>query len=343
MHRSDHGDPAAGVTFAGSRAALFLVIVSSMQLLLSGCGINPRIDLATMSRTADPLVLQSVPFFPQSDYQCGPAALSTVLVHSGIDITPEQLTPQVYLPERKGSLQIELLAATRRAGRIPYILPSEPQALIDELSGGRPVVVFQNLRTRSFPVWHYAVLKGFDPVKNEFILNSGTQQDLRLRASRFLRTWDWSGRWAMIALKPGQLPEKPDPFAYFQAVSDFELVASPDDLSIAWQAGANQWPEDYRPHLALGNLAYKAGKFDLASQHYLDGLKTRPGEAVLENNLAESVAAAGCPRTAQERLSRFFMQLEKSSPWHENIRNTLDEIRNRAEKDRDDCTKFGVD
>ena len=33
-----------------------------------------------------------VPFFPQVDYQCGPAALATVLGYSGVKVTPEQLS-----------------------------------------------------------------------------------------------------------------------------------------------------------------------------------------------------------------------------------------------------------
>ena len=43
-------------------------------------------------------------------------ALATVLGAAGIGRTPEQLAPQVYLPQRQGSLQVELLGASRRAG-----------------------------------------------------------------------------------------------------------------------------------------------------------------------------------------------------------------------------------
>ena len=43
--------------------------------------------------------------------------MAGVLGASGVDIDPVTLTPQVFLPGRQGSLQIELLAATRRAGR----------------------------------------------------------------------------------------------------------------------------------------------------------------------------------------------------------------------------------
>jgi len=51
--------------------------------------------------------LKAVPFFPQAEYQCGPAALATLLVSSGVSTTPEALVPQVYLPARKGSLRLK--------------------------------------------------------------------------------------------------------------------------------------------------------------------------------------------------------------------------------------------
>ncbi|MBM4196338.1 MAG: hypothetical protein FJ197_04455 [Gammaproteobacteria bacterium] len=88
--------------------------------------------------------LTSVPFFPQTVHQCGPAALATVLVASGLDTTPEALVPQVYVPGRKGSFAVELAAATRRAGRIAYTVES-PQAMLQEIAAGNPVLVLQDL------------------------------------------------------------------------------------------------------------------------------------------------------------------------------------------------------
>ena len=155
---------------------------------------------------ADTIRLQGVPFYPQLEYECGPAALAGVLGASGVSATPATLSPQVYLPGRQGSLQVELMAATRRAGRIPYIVDGTPQALVAELAAGRPVLVLQNLQTRDFPVWHYAVLVGLDAAANRVYLNSGAEQSLPVAAPEFLRTWDWAGRWALVVLRPGELP-----------------------------------------------------------------------------------------------------------------------------------------
>ena len=45
-----------------------------------------------------------------------PPSLAMVLEAGGKPIQPEALRPQVYLPERQGSLQVEMLAAARRNG-----------------------------------------------------------------------------------------------------------------------------------------------------------------------------------------------------------------------------------
>ena len=83
--------------------------------------------------------LTQVPFFPQNEYQCGPAALATVLASSGVKVTPEDLVPEVYLPERKGSLQIEMMAAARRHGMVSYQLAPRYEDVLRELSAGKTV------------------------------------------------------------------------------------------------------------------------------------------------------------------------------------------------------------
>ncbi len=57
--------------------------------------------------------ITEAPFFPQTQHQSSPAALTTVLAFHGDDTSPEQLSSQVNLPKRKGSLQIEMAANAR--------------------------------------------------------------------------------------------------------------------------------------------------------------------------------------------------------------------------------------
>ena len=102
--------------------------------------------------------LREVPFFPQEEYQCGPAALATVLAASGVKVTPEDLVPQVYLPERKAACRWR--CSRRRAGTGLLPKPRRASKTCCASSRGNPVIVLQNLGVGDG--WHYAVAVGYD-------------------------------------------------------------------------------------------------------------------------------------------------------------------------------------
>ncbi|MGD9984266.1 MAG: PA2778 family cysteine peptidase, partial [Porticoccaceae bacterium] len=171
------------VRVAGFAAVLLLAACARIPVLGPAAGDGARIELA------------QVPFYPQSAYQCGPAALATVLGQAGVVVDPEQLVAAVYLPERKGSLQVELVAAARRYGRVPYPINPDLAGLLDTLRAGHPVLVLQNLAIERWPLWHFAVVIGFDAQRDEFILRSGTTRREVSSATSFLRTWQRAGNW----------------------------------------------------------------------------------------------------------------------------------------------------
>jgi tetratricopeptide (TPR) repeat protein len=306
---------------------------------LGGCSIlRPPLDLAALGE--EPVRLAQVPFYPQTEYQCGPSSLAAILGASGVEATPEELRSQVYLPERRGSLQVELLGATRRAGRVPYVVEETPEALLAELRAGRPVLVLQNLRVPRFPVWHYAVLVGSDPARNRLLVHTGRRRERAERAPVFLRRWDWAGRWGLIALVPGELPARADPLRYAEAVAAFEPVGGPDAAAVAWRAAVERWPDDPRPRLALGNLAYAAGRRETALAFYREGLERDPGDAVLANNLASVLGELGCPRAGEAVARPVAASLDDDSPWRERLRATVAELADRKGADATSCERL---
>lgn len=284
-----------------------------------------------------PVLLES-PFFPQTEYQCGPAALATLLVAAGVETTAERLTPQVYLPDRKGSLQLELLAATRRAGRIPFVIDNDLAILFSEVEHGRPVLVLQNLQTRHFPVWHYAVLVGFDAASGQVYLNTGTLQNEAMNAGKFGRLWDWAGNWAMVALKPGELPSAAQHEPYFQSVANFEAVAGSAAAEPAWRAALLRWPDQAPPYLALGNHAYAEGNRDDAAALYEQGLLLDEHNMGLSNNLATVLGELGCPREGERLLRARAANLQADSAWTEIVDTTLNELAASTPSDSVNCS-----
>lgn len=275
-----------------------LQILPVLLLAVAGCAVGP--EHRTLQAAGDPVELVEVPFFPQDDYQCGPAALATVLADSGIDIRPAQLTPQIYVPERRGSLQAELLAATRRHGRVPYLLPPSLAPILAEVRAGRPVLVFQNLGLERWPIWHYAVLVGFDPVHEKFLLRSGTRRRLVTRARSFLGSWDRAGRWSMVVASPSEPPADADILRWLQAIAPFESTGELDIAARGYEAAVERWPEDASAWTALGNVRYREQRLDEAATAYRRALELAPGNWVARNNLVQTLVDAGCPDRARE-------------------------------------------
>lgn len=283
-----------------------LLLVAAVAL--SGCaglpmpGSRPPQSLAVPGRPSR-VELEEVPFFAQDDYQCGPAALATVLVHAGVPRTPQQLIEQVYVPARRGSLQPEMLGATRRAALLPYVLAPRLADLLAEVAAGHPVLVLQNLRWDFWPQWHYAVVIGYDLDRDEVVLRSGTVQRLVLSLRDFDRSWTRAQRWAFVALPPQELPATAAERAYVAAAAVLERVA-PQAGQRAYERALQAWPDNLFARMALGNAAYRRGDLPAARSAFERASKDHPDSADAWNNLAQTLHELGQASDARAAAQR---------------------------------------
>ncbi|MGK2914915.1 MAG: PA2778 family cysteine peptidase [Porticoccaceae bacterium] len=248
--------------------------------------------------------LSATPFFPQEEYQCGPAALATVLAAADASATPDELAPLVYLPARKGSLQPELVATVRRYQRLPYVIDTDFSALLAEVTGGRPVLVLQNLGVSWYPIWHYAVVVGYQPGTDQLLLRSGTTKRQPVGTRRFLNSWARAGNWGLVVLKPGELPAHADADRYLQAVAALESASHYAAALSAYQAAFARWPTDTRTRFGVANSLLGLGRANEAIHHYRQLLASQPDNAAALNNLAEALAATGCREQAITTIER---------------------------------------
>jgi tetratricopeptide (TPR) repeat protein len=259
---------------------------------LAGCA-TPQLqalvarDAAGIPRRVE---LDAVPFHAQEDFQCGPAALAMVLGAGGKPIEPEALRPQVYVPDRRGSLQVEMLAAARRNGFVAVELKPSLSDLLAEIAGGNPVLVLQNLALDWYPVWHYAVAIGYDLEEQRITLRSGAERRLELALGTFEHTWRRGGYWAMLALPPTRLPASVAATDYLNAVAKLERAGAFESAHAAYARALERWPSNLMALIGLGNTAYRAGDFETAEQAFREATRAHPRSSAAHNNLAQTLA-----------------------------------------------------
>jgi tetratricopeptide (TPR) repeat protein len=302
-----------------ARFAAFLALTS----LLGGCATREPYLPANLPAGAKTRVdLEDTPFFAQKKYQCGPAALAMVLGASGAQSTPEALVPLVYLPARRGSLQVEMQAAPRKFGRLSYVIPRNIDAIVAELDAGRPVLVLHNYGLPFLPRWHYAVVVGYDAAQDTLIMRSGTQRRREWRTRTFMVAWHNGGRWGMVILRPGETPVSAEPALYLEAAADFERVAAPQDGWMAFDAAVRRWPSQPVAWIGRGTAEYRQGKFTDAARDYAAALRLDSTHAGARNNLAQTMLDLGCPRAASTTL-----ELLKSATLMSPLREAVDDTR----------------
>lgn len=262
-----------------------LLLAALLGIILSGCASQPQWPDSFAATT-----LTDVPFHPQEQYQCGPASLAMMLNTQDVDVTPDELISRVYLPGRKGALQVEMVAAARQYGMLVYPLEPELNHVLEEVQAGNPVLVLQNLRFGWWPQWHFAVVIGYNSQKETLILHTGTEANYRQPVRAFMATWNRSDRWARVILPPNHVPATADALTYLLAAHDLETTQQTAAAHSAYQTAYEAWPDQPAALLGLGNTAYQQGQWAEAEAYYRTMTKTFPDIKAGWKNLAEALS-----------------------------------------------------
>ena len=295
-----------------------------LSLVLSGCGLLSRGPLLQAPGGPARAVVDNVPFFAQEELQCGPAALAMMLNWSGVAVQPSDLTPEVFTPDLKGSLQSALIGATRRHGRVAYPLAGS-EALLTEISAGHPAIVLVNLGLSWYPKWHYAVVIGFDQEREEILLHSGLTANEHLSSRVFLNVWARSGYWGALVLPPDRLPAGAKEGEWLEAVAGLEIAGQWQAAASGYSAALKRWPKSFVAWMGLGNSCYRLHNLAGSAAAFRRAASLQPENGVPFNNLAQVLSDQG-ERT--EALAAAQRAVELGGPLLEDFLNTLGEIKN---------------
>lgn len=244
------------------------------------------------------------------------------LVWSGVFTDPEKLAGAVYTPSLKGSLQPAMIGAARRHGRVAYVI-SSPGELLAEVAAGHPVIVLQNLGLSWVPVWHYAVVIGFDADSGVVILHSGKTASKETAMRVFDKTWSRSSYWGLLTLPPDRVPVTAAETDYIKAVLGLEKARRWPEAIIGYRAALKKWPDNLPTLMGIGNAYYAMGDLPAAEQSFAEATRQFPTEGAAFNNLAQVLLEQGkkeAALTAAEEAVRI------GGPMTDVFQKTLEEI-----------------
>ena len=138
--------------------------LASLAMLVAPAGV-PAAGTATL-RLAVPLVRQA----PE---RCGPAALRMVLGFYHADSAALAAADSAYDPVLRGSLVTDLARRARGAGFAARVTSGDADSLIAWLERGVPPIILYPSGIGPLTRMHYAVVVGWDPREEAFVLHDG--------------------------------------------------------------------------------------------------------------------------------------------------------------------------
>jgi predicted Zn-dependent protease len=184
------------------------------------------------------------------------------------------------------------------------VLETTANEMVGELEAGRPVLLLQNLGLPQIPIWHYAVLVGYDAYRNVAILRSGDTERLEMKWQHFARAWDEGGRFAMTVLRPDEIPVNATPARFVEAVAGLEAAGQRAAARTGYESVIARWPEEPLAWVGLGNVALADGDRAAAADAYMRAILLAPDDAAARNNLALLLMDAGCLDESHRQVER---------------------------------------
>lgn len=228
----------------------------SLLFLLSGCQSTPQADKLRQEGLAslpESHTIQSVPFIPQEQFYCGPTTLSEVFGYYGESTSPNDIAPKLFIPSKEGSLQLEMVSATRQFGFLPYSDRGTLSSIMSLVKDDIPVIVFQNLSIQLLPQWHYAVVIGFDSDKGTVTLHTGLTPNHEMSLELFERTWGRGNYWYLAPVPPNVTSPEMTPFTYVSAAYDMLKVGDKARSLAFLKTASHTWPTYWLSYFLVAN------------------------------------------------------------------------------------------
>jgi ABC-type bacteriocin/lantibiotic exporter with double-glycine peptidase domain len=144
-----------------------------------------------------------LPFYRQSDYQCGPSALASVINYwnrkAGLpEISLQEIIDSIYSQGARGVLGIDLEIYARKKGFDTIQKSGTVEELKAFINEGIPPIILVSYGFSVYQLDHFMVVKSYN--EKGIIVNS-KKPDQFISYKELSRIWKRAGYW-MLVIKP---------------------------------------------------------------------------------------------------------------------------------------------
>jgi len=175
--------------------ALVLTSCVIMCALLSACASAPRV-----TQPEDVHMIRDVPFYPQEEYQCGPASLASVLGYWDADSDPDEIAGDIFSTSARGTLTVDMILYAKKKGFHAEQFRGSMEKLMDAVDSGHPLIVLVDFGISLIQVNHFMVVIGY--TNDGIIVHSGKTPNRSLQEKDFLSAWKKTDYWALLIRRP---------------------------------------------------------------------------------------------------------------------------------------------
>ncbi|MGD8371594.1 MAG: C39 family peptidase [Syntrophobacterales bacterium] len=162
--------------------------------LASGC--SSAAKELYIARPSQTVIIKDVPFFPQLDYQCGPASLAGVLNYYGDTVSPDDVAETVYRQNIRGTVSLDMVLYARQRGFASKWYEGSTDDIVRAVDRGSPLIVMIDLGFSVARIYHYMVITGYS--FEGVIANTGTTPQELISWERFMSQWKKTHNWTLL-------------------------------------------------------------------------------------------------------------------------------------------------
>lgn len=145
---------------------------------------------------AEEYIINSVPFLPSEEFQCGPSSLAMVLNFLGMKIKPDEISKEIYSETAKGTAEFDMIIFAQKKGFKAIQYRGSIEDIKEKIKANKPLIVMTDESFWFYKKYHYMVVVGFD--ESNVIVNSGKDEHKRINLSDFYKKWQKTDFWTLL-------------------------------------------------------------------------------------------------------------------------------------------------